>query len=291
MVHQLLDVAAGLSAVGGAIADGADPRQLNKDLLGYLRGLLLIKTTDRGPSDLTEEQQLEMAHQAGHFSLDRLVHTIKVFSQAALDLKTATQPQLPLELALVEALLCAETDSATDQAPSAEPDGKPQARAEQPRKVPRAESPSSPTAARPSPEDAPEKETLAENQPSVLKEGAPEGLAGLLDAWGDVVTSVNQSNKHIAAIVRDCPPVAVEGDVVTLRARSPFHKEKLETDRAKTLVAQAISETLGRQFRVRCMLTQEAPTENPDKKDLQRLAEDPMIKAALDRGGEIGTVQ
>ena len=42
--------------------------------------------------------------QAERLELDRLTRAIKLFNQAALDLRGGWQPQLPLELALVEAL-------------------------------------------------------------------------------------------------------------------------------------------------------------------------------------------
>jgi DNA polymerase-3 subunit gamma/tau len=281
------DVAAGLSTIGHAIADGADPRQLNKDLIGYLRGLLLVKTTDRGPSDVTEEQQSQMTRQATHFSLTRLVRTIKVFNQAAQDVKGSAQPQLPLELALVEAVLSGDPDGGDRASSSPTPETRPEKIAEERTEVNSVEATARPTAT----EAAPQRAGPEDRMPPVNQEGADGGLAGLQEVWNDVAARVNRRNRSIAAIARDCPPVALDGDVLTLCARSPFHKQQLESDQARQLVEQVIGEALGRSCRITCVLSPREPAQRTVEKDLDELAEDPLIKAGLELGGEIGTVQ
>ena len=285
------DVAAGLGKIGHAVADGADPRQLNKDLLSYLRGLLLMKTTDRGPANMTAEQQSELAQQAAHFSLDRLVRTIKLFSRAALDVKGSTQPQLPLELAFVEAVLSEESDDVPRPTPSTRPAKGPSKIAEQRGAVTLVGTSPEPPAGRPTPEETPRDETPPESRPRLSQEATEGGLAGLLDAWSEIAADINRSNRNLAAVVRDCPPVAVEEDLVTLCARSRFHKDQLESDQAKELVGKAIGESLGQRCRIRCVLTPDTPNQGTSEDDLQQLTEDPVIKAGLELGGQIGTVR
>lgn len=285
------DVAAGLSKIGHAIADGADPRQLNKELLGYLRGLLLLKTTQRGPSDITEEQKREMARQAELFSLDRLVLTIKVFNQAALEVKDSSQPQLPLELAFVETVIGTETDDTPRPITSAASPTKPSGVAEPPITPAPTETPSKPSASPPTSESEPRDEIVQQTQPRATRTGTIDGLEGLQDAWSDIVADINHTSKRVAAIARDCPPVILENDMITLCARSHFHKQELESTQAKQILGQVVSEALGKQCRVRCVMTPETPSRDDVEKNLQQLAEDPIIKAGLELGGKIGTVQ
>jgi DNA polymerase-3 subunit gamma/tau len=286
------DVAAGLTKIGDAVADGADPRQLNKELLDYLRGLLIVKTTSQGPADLTADQLGQMRIQAQQFSLKDLVDTIRVFSQAVLDVKGSAQPQLPLELAFVEAILARQSDGAPNR-PSDQPAPK---RTRSPAKQ------SSPSvaklgpvadAATPSPHSETDVEEVArEEAPAPIAGGtSDEVLGSLQDRWSDVVAEINRGNRHIAAVVRDCPPVSLEEDALILKAQSHFHKQKLESDRARALVEDAIAKMLGRRCRVGCVLASEKGSETPDDKDLQGLAEDPVIKAGLELGGEIGVVK
>jgi DNA polymerase-3 subunit gamma/tau len=232
-----------------------------------------------------------MSLQAEHFSLQDLVNTIKVFSEAALDVKGSAQPQLPLELAFVEALLARPSGDVPQSSAAQEP--------RQESQTPPKESPA--TVAEPAVDtrtEAPSPESDAdagveqESQVAAIIEGSgDEVLASLQDRWSEVVAAVNEGSRHIGAIVIDCRPVSLEDDTLVLEARSPFHKEKLESDRAKTLVEDAVGELLGRPCRVRCTLVNEKggqPTSDPD---LQGLAEDPLIKAGLDLGGKIGAVK
>ena len=288
------DVAAGLSTIGHAIADGADPRQLNKDLISYLRGLLLVKTTDSGPTDVTEEQQSEMTQRAAHFSLARLVRTIKIFNQAALDVKGSAQPQLPLEIAVVEAILSGDQGGADRPLPPPTIETRPAKIAEERTEVKSAKATARPTATGTSSEPAdaaPERERPEDRTPRLVQEGEEGSLAALQQAWSEIAARVNRRNQSIAAIARDCPPVALEGDVLTLCARSPFHKQKLESDQARQLVEQVTGEALGRSCRITCVLSPHEPAQSTDDKQLEQLTEDPLIKAGLELGGEIGTVR
>jgi DNA polymerase-3 subunit gamma/tau len=285
------DVAAGLSEIGRVVADGADPRQLNKELLDHLRGLLILKTTSQGPADLTESQRGEMALQAKQFSLEALVDTIRVFSKATLDVKSAAQPQLPLELAFVEAILArqpVETPSPSANQPAPKKTQSPPKEAPGPvtKRGTEAQARSSSSGSK---ADAKIAQDVAV---APIAEGtADEVLAALQARWSEVVAEIDRVNMHIAAIVRDCQPVSFEGDRLILKAQSPFHKEKLESQRARTFVEDAIGKLLGRTCQVRCTLNPEKSNDTPSDGDLQRLADDPVIKAGLELGGEIGTIK
>jgi DNA polymerase-3 subunit gamma/tau len=285
------DVAAGLTKIGHVVADGADPRQLNKELLERLRGLLLLKTTSHGPADLTEDQRDEMSLQAEHFSLQDLVNTIKVFSQAALDVKGSAQPQLPLELAFVEALLARPSDDVPQSRAAHEP------RKESPTPPQKSPAPVAEPAVEANtgtspPETGADGEVGQKSEPAPIVEGSgDEVLASLQDRWSEIAAAIDQESMHIAAIVRDCRPVSFEDDTLVLQARSHFHREKLESDRARTLVEDAIGKLLGRPCRVRCTLANEKSEQPAPDTDLQGLAEDPLIKAGLDLGGKIGTIE
>jgi len=295
LVGQLVagDVAGGLSAVSRAMSEGADARQLSKELLEYLRGLLLLKSTGHAPSELTKEQQKEMSRQAESLSLARLLRVIKIFNQAAIDLKNSTQPQLPLELAFVEATLDDEADSPLGDggSPHSSTAVKPQVAAQSTesshQSVARGNSERSPQQPQAPKKHAP----VAESSRRLGGQEIAGNLEGLRDAWGEVVAAINRQNMHVAAVIRDCSVVAFEEDVVVLQAKYPFHKEKLESERAKRMVEDAVSDILGERCRVKCILSSALPAPGPDEDDLGQLAEDPMIKAGLKLGGEIGSVE
>jgi len=281
------DMAGGLDHIGRAIGDGADPRQLNKELLEYLRGLLLIKTTNRGPSYITEEQRTEMVLQAKMFALDRLLTTIKLFSQATLDLRAASQPQLPLELAFVEATLPEETEKESPPRRSPAP-GRMEGKKITPYKP---EGPST-RPATPQANDEPRPGPVSEGSASLRMEGEDVTLKRLQDNWTQILAAIKARNMHIEAILKDCQFAAVEGDIVTLSARSPFHKEKLEENRSKQLVEQVVSTIVGQPCRIKCILTAEgSKQERKNTGKIQAAADDPVVKAALKLGAKIVDVQ
>jgi hypothetical protein len=219
------------------------------------------------------------------------VRTIKLFSQAALDVKGSTQPQLPLELSFVEAVLSEKSEDVPPSASTKEPAEAPSRIAEQQGAFTLdGTSPEQPPDQTPS-DDRSRFEPTTESGPRPSQEASEGGLASLLDAWSEVVASINHSNRNLAAVVRDCPPVAVDEDLVTLCARSRFHKDQLESDEAKKLVGKAIDESIGQRCRIRCVMTPDTPTHAASENDLEELTEDPVIKAGLELGGKIGTVR
>ncbi len=122
------DLSAGLALLNRLVMDGVELRELARQALAYLRGVLLIKASGFEASGappaldvdaMTLEQMQAIARE---FSLSRLIQAIRLFGQAAADLRMGAQSQLPLELAFVEAALPA-SELAEDTAirPTGEP--------------------------------------------------------------------------------------------------------------------------------------------------------------------------
>ena len=100
------DLTAGLQIINGAIDGGADPRQLARQTADFLRGLLLMRLgAGHTWSDPTEDERERLAGLASRIDPDHLVKAIRLFSEVASKQRTGWQPQLPLELAFVEAAL------------------------------------------------------------------------------------------------------------------------------------------------------------------------------------------
>ncbi len=110
LVHSMTagDLPAGLRTINQAIDTGAEPRQFLKEIIDHLRALLLVKVGGRDDRHALSAQALAEIGQvaeAGSFSVDSLVRAIKLFNEAASGLRYAVRPQLPLELAFVEAAI------------------------------------------------------------------------------------------------------------------------------------------------------------------------------------------
>jgi DNA polymerase-3 subunit gamma/tau len=99
------DGAAGLQIIQEALNTGADARQLCRQIVGHLRDLLLLQTAGgQIRLDMPAEQQAELLAQAGRAGRQTLIQATKLFSEAASAPATSWQPQLPLELAFIQAI-------------------------------------------------------------------------------------------------------------------------------------------------------------------------------------------
>jgi DNA polymerase-3 subunit gamma/tau len=99
------DGGTGLSIIHEALASGTDARQFCRQMVAYLRQLLLLQAAgDQLEFEGTAEQKAEMLQQAQRASRQMLIEAVKVFNEAALTPANSWQPQLPLELAFVQLL-------------------------------------------------------------------------------------------------------------------------------------------------------------------------------------------
>ncbi len=270
------NVAQGLTLIANAVDNGADPRQLAREIVEYLRGLLLMKAGSGDALTLTEETQAEMSQRAGRFSADQLVRAIRLFSQAAFELRASSHPTLPLEIALVEATL--EETTVRAAAPAATPPPTPRA-------SPKPPSPSSPTIKRASSMDAgsenPSKNitpasVVASAEPSVSSDLTVEALR---ESWDRVLARVRPYNKTAEALLRDVEPIKVEGDLIYLGFHYQNHADRFEKEaKGKMVIEKALTEVFQVKCRVKCVLS-------PRKAKLKAVQEDPLIQAAVNQMG------
>lgn len=287
------DVAGGLDWINRAMDDGADPRQLGRELVEYLRGLLLVREgAGTRLLNATAEQAARMEAQAGRIPRARLLRAIRLFNGAANDLKSGLQtiPQLPLEMALVESLV----EQGTPVIPP------PAARREE-------RAPTSPPTA------APRSETrhLAEQQtPSQAgppaETGSPSGASLTLErvqqAWDQVLQVVRQRNPTTHGVLNTgCKPVEVCGDEIVVTFPFPFLRDKLGDPQRRDEIHQALTRVLHTRCRVRLVLASEyvpgqppppaAPEAAASGLPLDDQALDQISRWAAERGGQATIVQ
>ena len=98
------DAGEALRIVQDAIDDGEDARQLNRQLLSYLRLLLFARSGGGAEAD-SRAREL-----AAGFSLAELAALAKRFGEIDFTIKHAPFPQLPLEVAIVESTVVPATE-------------------------------------------------------------------------------------------------------------------------------------------------------------------------------------
>jgi len=114
IVGQLLDFLCQKNSAGAieflnqVLEKGKDVQELIKALIHYLRQGLLLKIGPDLPNPiitgLTREEQQKLQSQIANFEEADLRRILKLFLEAENKMKYSSIPQLPLELAIIEAL-------------------------------------------------------------------------------------------------------------------------------------------------------------------------------------------
>jgi DNA polymerase-3 subunit gamma/tau len=319
------DAPTGLDLINRTVSDGVDPRQFGREVVETLRGLLLVRQgAGTRLLNATAEQAAEMEALAGRFSTGRLLRAIRLFNEAATDLKSGLQtiPQLPLEMALVESILGQEAAEAPAPNPpkgklarlvpaagaEPEPTREPRRVAEEPADslaadtAPRASSPTAdtaPQAVSPAADTAPQAVSpTADTAPqAVSKPPAPGGALALEQVeqtWDQVLQAVRQRNPATQGVLNTgCKPVEVNEDEIVITFPYPFLREKLGDPQRKMEIQEALSEVLQTRCRLKLVLATEYLPRQPASPApaLDDQALDQISRWAEERGGQASIVR
>ena len=318
-VHALIealfagDPAAALRAVNGVAEQGADLRQFTRDLVERLRAvLLLLASGDDALADSGDDERQLLEGWAQRADTARLLHWVKLFSGLDHQLRTTPYGHLPLELAVVEALVSpvahAEAPTRTPDVPPA-PARRPAAQprpappppaappaprvaAPAPATTPAREETAVPPAAAPAPATTPTREETATAPPAPAAHTprSPEAAAAanadfslleLVEArWEEIKRDVRPRSPTVQALLHSVRPIDVEGNTVVLLAASPFHRENLEKAQNRKIVEEVLQRHLGVAVALRCTI--EARAEVRDLRgQIREARKDELVRAAM----------
>jgi len=253
------DLKAGLHLINAVVDEGADPRQFTRQLLEYLRGLLLLQANNEALLNVSDATLARMRSQVNGLPPDRLIAVMRRFNDALVAMRPGWQSQLPLEMALVEVVLSYR---------GVEGEGDREVGRDRARMQSAPEKPGASRMSAGAPEMAPATSAQAHTPPATFepvkvppeapqtadREATAIELKVVESRWPDVLQAVRAQNRSVEALLKDCQPVAVEEDVVTLRFFYPFHKQRIEDPRSKAVVESALTRVLGGIRRIRCVL-------------------------------------
>ncbi len=100
---QAHDTALGLETIHRALDGGSDPRQYARQVVEYLRGLLLIRMGNDKQVEATKEGKELMRRHSQSVEAPALIEWIRLFNNAINDLRTSWQPSMALEIAFAQA--------------------------------------------------------------------------------------------------------------------------------------------------------------------------------------------
>jgi DNA polymerase-3 subunit gamma/tau len=301
--------AAGLNAIHQALDSGTDPRQFARQVVEYLRNLLLVRLGNADQVDETAELRALMAQQAQAFDLPRLLDAVRLFSAAASESRSSWQPSLPLELALADSI-----EEKPSAAPSQPPgrladnlagpaeEAKTLAQAPTPAHKPaQSETPSKPTPPAPDSKSA-KPEAASKTAPPAKPETIDPPMASapsfpaqaaasdesavlhnIAQNWARVRMAVKKMRPSTEALLNSCKLLGMKNGALLLGFQGEIVKSKMETPENMELTRQAIANVTGVSVSIICVVSNKAGTA-PNDLDIDR---DGMVGTALNLGGQI----
>jgi DNA polymerase-3 subunit gamma/tau len=252
------NAAAGLDQIHQALDAGSDPRQFARQVVDYLRGVMLLRMgAPLGPEFGNEENERLKGHSKA-LPIPELLRVITLFNEAAGETKTAWQPGLPLEMAFVASI----EPSSINQEPAQSP-------------TPRSASPAQPKAAPATSQPAPAK------QPAVATQAG--GVTQLDNqSWLKVKDKLKTRDANLHALLNSVRARELRGNALYLGFASELLKEKMEKKENMEVMQTVLDEVMGGKMEVRCFLATAKSTDLPAGVDTSG-----MVAAAVRLGGEI----
>ena len=97
-----------------------------------------------------------------------------------------------------------------------------------------------------------QKKTAVKEEPEerIVAEKMPSGegkfsLADMEGRWVEIMKAVKPKNHSVEALLRSTRPMDFDGEKLTLEVFYKFHKDKLETDRCRQIVEEAVGQVFG----------------------------------------------
>jgi DNA polymerase-3 subunit gamma/tau len=295
-----------MDAIHQALDSGADPRSLARQIVDYLRGLLLIQLGNDDQVEVTVEVKNTMTEHARAFSTQTVLRMMRAFNAAATDTRGGWQPSLSLELAVAEVLetftetvelkqedepekakvvksKAKETKPEKKPSRSTEPKAEVEAPAVVTKKEPQEEkkSPKAEATSKPESNEASSKEKAT----TPKKEEAVIGLAEVVKVWRDIRSVIKPDHPGIEALLNSCKPLEVRGDELYLGFQSNTVRDLMDVPEKMKVAKDAIKEVLNVDLSIKCVVTGAKGKLPPD------VNPDGMVATALRNGGEIVDIQ
>jgi len=279
-----------------ALDSGTDPRQFARQMVDYLRGLMLIQLGNEKTMDVTDEVRQIMEKQTQKISMVILTELVKLFNNAANESRLAWLPSLALELAIAQGVQLFDVQNSppfvSNESREVESKSPKQSKSKQ-------ESEKSTQVTRINNEtEKSEAEkvfggAVKENIPDVqepLTDGEePElktliGINEVRESLTEVKNLIRNYRKNTEALLASARSFSMKNGVIIIGFQSPVLKERLEKGDHQEIIQRAFSHVLGVDTKVKAVVIN-AKSNLIEHED--EFEPDSLVSAALDLGGKI----
>jgi DNA polymerase III subunit gamma/tau len=298
------DSANGLTLINDALDSGTDPRQFSRQIVTYLRNIMLFKMGNKNQVEAGQAVEEKLAEHAEQFSMPALLTAIESFNEATSQEGANWHPGLGLELAFTTFLSEPAIPSA-NQAISEEPapvktiqhppEPKPEARKTVVEKAPQTPiSQRSPTGKPVKQKPVPQKdeqtavpEPLADEDTFSTLPGEEITLNEVKRAWGKIKAMVKKHNPRTEGLLNTSKLAGIKDNTLILGFSSDTLKGMMEKEGNITLTADILEEVFGQPLQVKCIVTSHDSSSIPENLQIDK---DGMVGTATrDLGGKISS--
>lgn len=256
----------GLHVINTAIDAGSDPRQFGQQVVEHLRNILLTQTAGPDIVEASQEDHQLFVEQARNIERPTLLRAVRAFNDAT-GYRSGWQPQLALELALIESVYGAQDAPIVSQ--------------QMVQQMVQQAAQASGTQPQPQPE-APRVDAEPDKPPVIP-------LPVVQEKWDDTLRVLHRINEQAPAVVQYFRPVRVDGNVVHLATdNDTFFKRMYNHRQRLSVVEEALRRIHKVDLRVDVRLMDRLDNETTAPPPADRAAAaDPLIQEVIELGGRL----
>lgn len=283
LVKQILEknMIGAIESINSLSQEGYDLEVLNKTLLNYLRQLILTSVDNNLSKlflfELTKEQAAHLIEQSKDQNPERLLFIIQCFMEIQGKIKSSFIPQLPLEIAIIKAIgYKNENIDDADKIKNNPPARKIASKDSESNNVPSETNEST--------------SSLKNDKNYSISKNCDLNIDDINKYWEQFIEEIKPINHSLSAILQSCHPFKAEKGTVSIAARFPFHKDKLNDNDNRLTMESVFAKILGFHLCIKAFTTQEAGIKNKEvtKEEKTPRKTSSLLTQALDMMG--GTV-
>ena len=221
------------------LGKGGNVRAICESILETLRKILLFKAgAEQVLEPISEQERQALEDLSAKISKERLMKLTNLFNRAIEDLRETTIPQLPLEMAIIEATLDNSQDVAESPSPSPKVE---EVKNEAEAKEKEPEEPKAQSAVKEPLENGREKEEKSlEGNDKKIKQSDEKILKKIENNWGLVLKNAKSANSPLVPFLKEAKPIDLEDGLLTIEFAFPFHRQKAEDRKYRETIEEAL---------------------------------------------------
>ncbi|MCB2202835.1 DNA polymerase III subunit gamma/tau [bacterium] len=307
------DPAKGLSQINQALDSGTDPRQLARQIVTYLRSVLLHKMGDLNQEEIADDIRPKVHQHASNLSMPELLRAVEAFNQATSDKQASWHPGLGLELAFTAFLVepdiktvpvanennqpktvVQSTTPITRSKPTPAPSPAPATKRDQPEvKTQQTATPKTKEETKTKDAPAPSADTEEPAKDTPTPEAQPEtqpaegelSFDAIHKSWRRIKATVGKHNPRTEGLLNTSKLTGLKGNTLILGFSSETLQQMMEKEGNMNLTADVLEEVMGRPIAIKCIVSTHQSGGLPNNVVIDK---DGMVSTATrDLGGEI----